>query len=128
MKTQQEVIAARTDWDPVDGEGRHGDIWVLGDGATQKWQPGNRGAPAGKWCEHADVLMRPRDTRGDPAVYATPEMVAMRHDPSGSVCVDMGCTLSGGYAHAGPCEPCSCGARHAVQECPVGTSDRGAST
>lgn len=112
------VIASRDDWDPVVGEPRPGDIWVCGDGHTQAWRPGDRGAPAGKWHPLADVLMRPRNTRGDPAVYATPEMVAMRKAPDAAVCVDLECHLSGGYAHVGDCEACGCGKRHASAECP----------
>lgn len=50
--------------------------------------------------------------------YATPTMVAQR-EAALSVCIDPECTLSGGYAHAGPCEPCACGAEHASEECPV---------
>lgn len=35
--------------------------------------------------------------------YCLPGMAAMRRDAA--VCVDAACYLSGGYAHAGPCEP-----------------------
>jgi hypothetical protein len=41
------------------------------------------------------------------------------------LCSDPNCDLSGGYAHAGPCEPCGCPARHAVQECPLNGSGQG---
>ena len=53
--------------------------------------------------------------------YCTPEMVRMRHAPGVGVCIDEECALSGGYAHVGPCEPCSCGLEHAVDECPATT-------
>ena len=44
-------------------------------------------------------------------------MVALR-EAATSVCVDLDCELSGYFAHAGPCEPCSCGMNHAIAECP----------
>lgn len=50
--------------------------------------------------------------------YATPAMVALRTAPGASLCTDPYCDLSGGYAHVGPCEPCGCGAEHAIDECP----------
>jgi hypothetical protein len=49
-------------------------------------------------------------------VYCTVEMMARR--ATESVCIDEDCQLSGGYAHIGPCESCSCGAEHAIEECP----------
>ena len=103
---------------PVIGEPRLGDFWLLGDGNTQRWRPGDRGAPAGKWHEKADVLMRPPSPYGDPADYATPEMVARRNALDTSVCCDPECRLSGGFAHVGDCAPCDCGKRHAAEECP----------
>jgi hypothetical protein len=56
------------------------------------------------------------DGIGSTDEHATPEMVALRK--GGAVCIDNDCDLSGGYAHAGPCEPCNCGRRHAIAECP----------
>ncbi|MCK9567389.1 hypothetical protein M0R72_00400 [Candidatus Pacearchaeota archaeon] len=53
---------------------------------------------------------------GDP--YCTDEMVRLRTQRYASVCVDEKCSLSGGYAHVGPCEPCKCGMEHAIAECP----------
>jgi hypothetical protein len=50
--------------------------------------------------------------------YSTPEMEALREAPGASVCVDEDCTLSGGYAHVGPCESCGCPLEHAIEECP----------
>lgn len=107
------------DWSVVKDEPRAGDVWFCGDGLTQAWKPGSVGAPAGKWSTKADILLRPRDRRGPAADYATPEMVTRRNSMQESVCVDPECDLSGGYAHVGPCEPCDCGKRHAIGECPV---------
>ena len=103
---------------PVTGEPRRGDFWLLGDGNTQTWRPGDRGAPAGKWHTKADVLMRPPNPYGDPTDYATPEMVAAREHSDAEVCADPECRLSGGFAHVGDCTPCGCGKRHAAEECP----------
>jgi hypothetical protein len=50
--------------------------------------------------------------------YCTARQAAQR-EQVGSVCIDEDCDLSGGYAHVGPCEPCGCGLRHAVAECPA---------
>lgn len=59
--------------------------------------------------------------------YCHPAMLALRRRPSPhSVCIDLACDLSGGFSHAGPCEPCGCGLRHAVEECPDGWPDAGA--
>lgn len=60
----------------------------------------------GKWLTHIN----------DP--YCTPEMVRLRTQRCASVCIDEECNLSGGYAHVGPCEPCTCGMEHAIAECP----------
>lgn len=49
--------------------------------------------------------------------HRRPGVVALR-ERSG-VCIDDDCDLSGGYAHAGPCEPCGCKWNHAVAECPL---------
>ena len=105
---------------PVTDEPRRGDFWLLGDGNTQTWRPGDRGAPAGKWHEKADVLMRPPSPYGDPVDYATPEMVAARDAAmvTDAVCADTECRLSGGFADVGDCTPCGCGKRHAAEECP----------
>jgi hypothetical protein len=50
--------------------------------------------------------------------YCTPEMERLRTQRCASVCIDEECFLSGGYAHVGPCEPCTCGMEHAIAECP----------
>ena len=55
-------------------------------------------------------------TLGDP--YCTDEMVRLRTQRCASCCIDEECSLSGGYAHVGPCEPCTCGMEHAIAECP----------
>ncbi len=34
------------------------------------------------------------------------------------VCCDPDCDLSDGLAHGGPCAPCACWERHAIEECP----------
>lgn len=49
--------------------------------------------------------------------YFAPWQVALRKAPGASVCCDPECDLSGGAAHIGDCEPCSCGKRHALAEC-----------
>ncbi len=49
--------------------------------------------------------------------HCTPRQVYLRNRPGVSVCIDLDCDLSGGYAHVGPCEPCGCGQRHAIEEC-----------
>lgn len=51
--------------------------------------------------------------------HARPEVVFRRQAPGASCCIDPDCDLSGGYAHVGPCEPCSCPMRHAAWECPL---------
>lgn len=56
--------------------------------------------------------------RPDP--YMDPRLVALRHKRGVLVCIDEECELSGGAAHAGPCEPCACPLEHAVEECPEG--------
>jgi hypothetical protein len=81
-------------------------------------RPGDRGAPAGKWHEKADVLLRPPSPYGPPADYATPAMVTARQALGAPVCCDPDCHLSGGYAHVGDCTPCGCEKRHAAAECP----------
>jgi hypothetical protein len=103
---------------PVAFEPRRDDVWLLGDGHTQRWRPGDRGAPAGKWHEKADVLLRPPSPYGPPADYATPAMVTARQALGAPVCCDPDCHLSGGYAHVGDCTPCGCEKRHAAAECP----------
>jgi len=50
--------------------------------------------------------------------YCTHKMVRMRTSPGASVCTDEECSLSGGYAHIGPCEKCRCKMEHAIDECP----------
>jgi hypothetical protein len=37
--------------------------------------------------------------------YNTPRQIYLRTRPHVSVCIDLDCDLSGGYAHVGPCEP-----------------------
>lgn len=103
---------------PVTDEPRHGDFWLLDDGNTQRWRSGDRGAPAGKWHEKADVLMRPPSPYGPAEDYETPEMVARRNADDAVVCRDPECRLSGGFAHVGECSACDCGKRHAIEECP----------
>jgi hypothetical protein len=58
---------------------------------------------------------RPLHRTIDP--HMRPDIVALR-EASGTVCIDEDCNLSGGHAHAGPCEPCGCPLRHAIVECP----------
>lgn len=53
------------------------------------------------------------DVRG--TLGNVPEVVAARRREP--VCVDEDCDLSGGDAHAGDCEPCTCGLEHAAMEC-----------
>jgi hypothetical protein len=55
--------------------------------------------------------------------YTTPEMMAARKAPYASCCVDDDCDLSGGWAHVGPCDPCTCGEEHAIAECPYHDDD-----
>lgn len=58
--------------------------------------------------------------RNDP--YCQPWQLAQRDREvrgASGLCGDPLCDLSGGYAHAGDCEPCECPARHAVAECPL---------
>lgn len=50
--------------------------------------------------------------------YCWPRMLDMRRQPHASLCIDDDCDLSGGLAHVGECEPCTCGHRHAIAECP----------
>lgn len=64
------------------------------------------------------VQLKLMDLGKDPGPYCQPEMVAAREAPAALVCVDEECDLSGGFAHVGPCEPCGCELRHAVEECP----------
>ncbi len=56
-------------------------------------------------------------TEAPTSEYCWPQMLALRR--RGSTCCDPGCTLSGGYGHAGACEPCACPRQHAAAECPV---------
>jgi hypothetical protein len=68
--------------------------------------------------------MHVRLGRREPRVinpHCTPRIVALRRAAS-SVCADAECDLSGGYAHAGPCETCKCGLKHAIAECPESSS------
>lgn len=51
--------------------------------------------------------------------YFAPWQVALRRAPGAAVCCDPDCDLSGGAAHVGDCEPCTCGKEHAVAECPA---------
>ncbi len=51
------------------------------------------------------------------ADYCQPFMLHLRFQAN-SLCCDNECWLSGGYAHAGPCEDCGCGDEHAIAECP----------
>jgi hypothetical protein len=51
--------------------------------------------------------------------HSRPEVVFRRQAPGASCCIDPDCDLSGGYAHVGPCEPCSCPMHHASWECPL---------
>lgn len=51
------------------------------------------------------------------ADYTEPWQIELRE--RSACCVDEECDLSGGFAHAGECEPCSCPARHAQRECPL---------
>jgi hypothetical protein len=44
--------------------------------------------------------------------------VSLRQALGATLCKDEKCTLSGGYAHAGPCIPCKCPLKHAISECP----------
>ncbi len=53
------------------------------------------------------------------ATYAQPWQLALRASPDTSLCCDLTCDLSGGFAHVGECAPCSCGERHAIAECPA---------
>lgn len=55
---------------------------------------------------------------GPSADYCAAWQVALREAPGASMCSDPDCHLSGGYAHVGDCEPCSCGKEHAIAECP----------
>ena len=59
----------------------------------------------GQWVKHNDP-------------FCTEEMVRLRTQKCAAVCTDEECSLSGGYAHVGPCEPCTCGMEHAIAECP----------
>jgi len=50
--------------------------------------------------------------------YSTLGMLLQRKAAT-SLCIDPDCRLSGGYSHAGDCEPCGCGLDHARGECPA---------
>jgi hypothetical protein len=50
--------------------------------------------------------------------YRADWQLEMRHGARHQLCADESCDLSGGEAHVGPCTPCSCGKRHAIEECP----------
>lgn len=71
----------------------------------------------------AEVVSTPRKPKRDIDHHCQPWVVARRKAPSASVCVDYECTLSGGFAHVGPCEPCACPMLHAVEECPANRTD-----
>ncbi len=55
--------------------------------------------------------------------YDAPWMVALRTEPGAALCCDDDCDLSGGRAHVGLCEPCTCGLAHALEECPENRPD-----
>lgn len=58
--------------------------------------------------------------------HLTDEILALRDAASrigDPLCRDVACKLSGGWAHVGPCEPCSCGLNHAIEECPKKEND-----
>ncbi len=57
----------------------------------------------------------PLKRRLDP--HCRPDVVKLRTAPNASTCGDIECTLSGGFSHVGPCEPCGCPLRHAIAEC-----------
>jgi hypothetical protein len=69
-----------------------------------------------KWMFGSQINITNSAVIDDP--YCTVEMEMMRTTPGASVCTDEECSLSGGYAHIGPCEPCKCGMEHAIDECP----------
>lgn len=50
--------------------------------------------------------------------YRADWQLELRRAPTAALCDDERCDLSGGEAHVGPCTPCSCGKRHAIEECP----------
>lgn len=53
------------------------------------------------------------------AILATREKATAQGE---ALCRRLDCYLSGGWAHAGPCEPCGCGLNHAIAECPATTN------
>lgn len=55
--------------------------------------------------------------------YDSPWVVALREEPGAVLCCDPDCDLSGGRAHVGLCESCTCGRFHAVEECPKNRTD-----
>ena len=55
--------------------------------------------------------------------YDVPWMVTLRTAPGAALCCDEECELSGFRAHVGPCEPCECPLRHAIEECPANRTD-----
>lgn len=55
-------------------------------------------------------------SRARPDPYNLPFQHQLRQ--GAAVCVDDDCGLSGGMAHAGPCEKCGCSDEHAIAECP----------
>lgn len=46
-------------WEAVQGLPRRGDVWALGAGHTQRWEPDQKGAPPGRHDPYGDILMRP---------------------------------------------------------------------
>jgi hypothetical protein len=67
---------------------------------------------------------KPQTTAG----HDVPEDFVARYDQpfqrmlryvTGQSCPDGLCTLSGGMGHAGPCQSCECGDKHAIDECPL---------
>lgn len=81
----------------------------------EKWPSlASRGATLRKVAESAAEVVLGVDEH-----HSRPEVVFRRQAPGASCCIDPDCDLSGGYAHVGPCEPCSCPMNHAAWECPL---------
>ncbi len=80
-------------------------------------------------CPCPRTALEKTDTLTHSARYCAPYAVERREAAVNlalvagvvGVCVDEECDLSGGYAHAGPCEACDCPLRHARAECPQST-------
>lgn len=67
----------------------------------------------------AELAQRDRiDAARKRGAYSTQGMRLQRKHAT-SLCSDPACSLSGGYSHAGECEPCGCGLEHAAAECPA---------